>query len=92
MQSAQLILHQSPKNVAQRLVDLCGGNSTDAMMTLVEGSAVVFGRKPPKRLAASLAAIAQAIDATKKTHNDAYGFIHRGKTRKGGVANIRRFL
>ena len=87
-----MVLQQHPKNMAQRLIDLCGGNSADAMMTLVEGSALVFGRKPPKRLAASLAAISQEIAAMKKTTNDAYGFIHRGKTRKGGAANIRRFL
>ena len=92
MQSALMILQQHPKNVAQRLVEICGGNSADAMMTLVQGSAVVFGRKPPKRLAAKLAAISQEIAATKKTNNDAYNFIHRGDTRKGGNSNVRRFL
>lgn len=92
MQSALMVLQQQPQNVAQRLIDLCGGNSADAMMTLVEGSAFLFGRRPRKVLADRLTAISQEIAAIKKTPNDAYGFIHRGKTRKGGAANIRRFL
>jgi hypothetical protein len=92
MQSALMVLRQQPKNVAQRLIDLCGGNPSEAMMTLVEGSAFLFGRKPPKRIAAKLAAISQEIAATKKTSSDAYSFIHRGVTRKGGNPNVRRFL
>ena len=92
MQSAMMILHQQPKHVARRLIDLCGGNSAEAMRTLIDGSGLLFGRKPPKRLADKLVAISQEIAATKKKSSDAYSFIHRGVTRKGGMADIRRFL
>lgn len=90
MHTAEAIYQQSPKVVARRLVISCG-SSADAIKTLVEGATSLFG-KPTGLLAERLAAITEEIAAIRNTKNDAFKFIHRGKTRRGAAPNIRRFL
>lgn len=90
MDTVQMVLEVSPKDVAQRLVGICGGTA-EAMKTLVDGTAGLFGR-PTGVLADKLVAITEEIAAMKIRPADAYSFIHRGKTRKGGKPNVMRYL
>jgi hypothetical protein len=83
MHTATMITQQNPKEVARRLVEICGGRSA-AMRTLVEGAAGLFG-KPKGLLAAKLADVSAEIAAMKEDNMDAYRLIHKGRTRKGGM-------
>jgi len=90
MQSAEMLLHQSPREVAFRLVSSCG-SSEDAISTLIDGATKLFGN-PTESIADRLAAITAEIAAMKTKNHDAFRLIHTGRTRKGGTPNVKRFL
>lgn len=90
MTSAQMVMQGNPKDMARRLVGICGGPA-EAISTLMEGATQLFG-KPRGAVAERLAAITEEIAALKTVRNDAYSLIHHGRTRKGGMPNVKRFL
>jgi len=90
MTSAQMVFQGSPREMAMRLVANCGSRE-EAVSTLINGAAGIFGM-PKGRLADRLAAITEEIAAMKRDNTDAYKLLHHGKTRKGGMPNVRRFL
>jgi len=90
MQSAEILLHQSPREVAFRLVSSCG-SPAEAISTLIDGATKLFAN-PTEAIADRLAAIMKEIAAMKTKNQDAFKFIHHGRTRKGGTPNVKRFL
>jgi len=90
MTTAQMVMQGSTREMALRLVGMCGSPS-EAIGTLMDGASGLFGR-PTGRLATRLAAITEEIAAMKRDNTDAYKLIYYGKTRKGGSPNVKRFL
>ena len=87
MQSAMMILQQNPRLMATRLLDLCCGNSSEAMKTLIDGSTIFLAQSLMKSLAAKIGAISQEIATCKKTSQRCLQLLlHRGSTRKGANA------
>ena len=91
MESVEMVLQGNPREMALRLVGLCGGTA-EAMHTLVEGATRLFGT-PTGILADRLVAVSREIASMRTESNDAYLLLHRGgRTRKGGMPGIRRFV
>jgi len=74
-----------PKEIARRLVSICGGKK-EAMSTIVAGA----GNLPA--FAGIIYTVSQEVSCVRETSQDAYSCIHRGRTRKGGNPNVRRYL
>ena len=80
-----LEMRLDPKSIAKKLVSLSGGKK-EAINTIVEGS-----RALPEGFGNLLFNIAQEVPRVRESQ-DAYRFIHYGKTRKGGAPSIKRYL
>jgi hypothetical protein len=74
-----------PKTIAKKLVSLSGGRK-EAINTIVEGSHAL-----PAGFGNLLFNIAQQVPKVCESQ-DAYRFVHYGKTRKGGSPGIKRYL
>lgn len=74
-----------PKEIARRLVSICGGKK-EAMSTIVAGAGNLHA------FASILYTVSQEVSCVRETSNDAYNCIHKGRTRKGGSPNVRRYL
>ncbi len=75
----------SAKEVATRLVSICGGRK-EAMSTLVEGSRGLQG------FGSLFYNVSLEIPSVKTYSRDAYRLLSRRRDRKGGTPAIRRYL
>lgn len=75
----------SPKEIARRLVSICGGKR-EAISTLVEG-----GRNLPA-YNNLLYSVSQEVQCVRETSQDAYRVIGTRRGRKGGSLRDRKYL
>lgn len=85
MKTLELRPEINPKEVARRLVSLSGGRK-EAINTIVDGCHAL-----PEGFGNLLFNIAQEVPRVRESQ-DAYLFVHYGKTRKGGAPGIKRYL
>ena len=85
MKTVEMRPEISAKEVARKLVSLCGGKK-EAINAIVDGSHAL-----PEGFGNLLFNIAQAVPKVRESQ-DAYRFVHYGKTRKGGTPGIKRYL
>jgi len=76
----------NPKEVARRLVSICGGSKQEAMSTLIEGA-----RNLPA-YGNLLYNVSREVMCVREASQEAYTCIYRGRTRKGGTPSVRRYL